>query len=519
MKNAEIIPSRAGLYNAEPPVDTAGPVGIRRQVAGAYWEYVMHRKHTQILGYSAAALLAALGAIGCAARDSEPPWPEPRALGRDIHAFRPVDDSVATPLVAEESAGTLTLRGALVLALARNPALSATSWTVRAAEAKTLQEGLPPNPEVRVGMDDFGGTGEFEGTRESRQDIRLSQVIELGGKASSRRRAARLEAALCGWDYETARLDVFTETTKAFVAVLAAQQRVAAAQEMHDFVDQNLTLVSKQAQGGVGVYLDNEEALIERGGSRIELDRARHALAAARGVLASYWDEVTPKFHEAIGDLENLSPTSIPPCEQLLARLESNHDVSRWDTETRMRQAVLEREKADGIPDVRVLLGARRREQTGDYGFSSALEISLPIFDRNQGSIREARAELTGATYERRAAIMDASAALRLAHQSLSASQWEANLLNNDVIPAARRAVDMTRDALQWGGATAMQLLKARRTLFRVQIRQIDALEAFHMSLADVERLTGQPIGDFAPSDGSDVPLLREPHEGTLKRQ
>ena len=464
----------------------------------------MHGKLARILRHSATAMLVTLGAVGCAERDLEPLWPEPRALGRDIRVLRPAGESaqpLAEPIRVEEPAGTLTLRGALALALARSPELAAASWAVRAAEARALQEGLIPNPEVRVQMDDFGGTGEFEGTRYSEQRIRLSQVIELGGKAAKRQRAAGLEAALCGWDYETTRLDVFTETAKAFAVVLATQKRLAAAQEMHDLAEQVMSLVSRRVRGGAGSDLESEEARIELGTSRIELERARQALEAARAVLASHWNEKSPSFREAIGDLEDMSPTQIPPWEQVLARIEGNPDVSRWETEARMRQAALELEKANGIPDVRVLLGSKRVEETGDYGYSVALEVLLPIFDRNQGSIREARFNCVKASYERRAATMVAAATLRQAYQALSISHRTAVLLKNEVLPAAQRALGTTRRALEGGTVTDLQLLRAQRTLFKARTRQIDALEVFHISVADVERLIGQPISDLTPSD------------------
>ena len=466
----------------------------------------MNRKRTQILGCSAAALLLALGAIGCT---TEPVWPEPRLLGRGIPTFR-ADDDTTKSLVVEEPTGTLALRAALVLALARNPGLVATSWSVRAGEARALQEGLPPNPDVRVRLDDFAGTGAFRGARYSEQSIRVSQLIELGGKAAKRRRAARLEAALCGWDYETKRLDVFTETTKAFVVVLAAQKRLVAAQKMHDVAEQILSSVSRRVEGGAGAGLETETARIELGNSRIELERARYAISAARGLLASHWGEKNPKFQKATGDLEDISPAKIPAWEQVPAGIEDNPDVSRWETEARMRKAALEREKAKSIPDVRVLVGGKRLEDTRDYGYMVALEIPLPVYNRNQGSISEAKLNYLKTAYERQAATMVVTAALRQAYQSLSVSQREAKLLKDDILPAAQA----TCLALKGGAGAEMQflkLLKAQRTLFKARTRQIDALEVFHVSLADVERLTGRAIGDLATPDRPGAPPKKEP--------
>ena len=367
-----------------------------------------------------------------------------------------------------------------------------------------------PNPEVRLRIDDFGGTGEFHGMGRLEQGIRLSQVIELGGKAAKRRRVARSEAALCGWDYETMRLDVFAEITKAFVSVLAAQKRLAAAQEMYDLAERVLSLVSRRVRGGVGSDLEAAEATIELGNSRVELEQARQALEAARGILAGYWHEEEPKFQEAVGELEDMLPTQIPALELLMGRIEDDPDVSRWQTETRMRQAALELEKANRTADVRVLLGMRRLEETGDHGYSVALEVPLPIFDRNQGSIREARLNCIKVVHERQAAILVAAVALRQAYLGLSASHREATLLRNEILPAAQHALDTSRRGLERGAMTDLQLLKAQRTLFKARTRQIDALEAFHMSVADVERLTGQPISGLASTQRSDIPQQRQ---------
>ena len=101
---------------------------------------------------------------------------------------------------------------------------------------------------------------------------------------------------------------------------------------------------------------------------------------------------------------------------------------------------------------------------------------------------------------------MLATAALRQAYQSVTVAQREANLLKTEVLPAAEAACQ----ALKEGGLTDLQLLKAHRTLYRARTRQIDALEVFHVSLADVERLTGQAISDVTPPDRSDVPAKKK---------
>jgi cobalt-zinc-cadmium efflux system outer membrane protein len=163
---------------------------------------------------------------GCASERIEAVRPEPRPLGQHVPAFQATEERPAHPSRRPqpgEPTGVLTLRQALALARLRNPELASTAWEVRAGEARTLQAGLLPNPEVGVEVENFAGSGEFRGFDAAETTIALGQVIELGGKRLRRARVAALERDLAAWDYEATRLNVFTATAKAFVEVLGAQ--------------------------------------------------------------------------------------------------------------------------------------------------------------------------------------------------------------------------------------------------------------------------------------------------------
>ena len=132
----------------------------------------------------------------------------------------------------EEPTGPLTLGNALSLALRGNPELATFAWEVRARDAQVLQASLLPNPQVGVEIEDFGGGDQLAAFDGSDTTLQLKQKIELGGKRAKRTKVASLRGDLARWDYEVKKLDVIAETTRAFVDVLAAQERVALTEEL-----------------------------------------------------------------------------------------------------------------------------------------------------------------------------------------------------------------------------------------------------------------------------------------------
>src|SRR4030066_235049 len=87
---------------------------------------------------------------------------------------------------SDNPTGTIPLRDAVALSLVNNPKLKAFSLDIRAAEARKLQAGLLPNPEIDVEVEEFGGTGDRTGFDSSQTSIQIAQLIELSDKRSKR---------------------------------------------------------------------------------------------------------------------------------------------------------------------------------------------------------------------------------------------------------------------------------------------------------------------------------------------
>ena len=218
--------------------------------------------------------------IGCGGHQVDVAWREARPLGKDLTTYQPPIKPPAAeePVLLEEPTGVINLRQALSLALMHNPDLKAFSWDVRAGEARTLQAGLRPNPELEAEIEEFGGSGDLSGFDAIETAVQLSYLIELGGKRGKRKQVAALETDLAGWDYETARLDVLTQVTQSFVDVLAAQEAVALNEELVRLAEQVFNTVKAQVEAGKVSPVEGTRTQVELANSRIGLEQAKRSV-------------------------------------------------------------------------------------------------------------------------------------------------------------------------------------------------------------------------------------------------
>lgn len=449
-------------------------------------------------------LVAALAAAGCARYGWGTGYPEPRPLGRDLDVYRapekPDESYEAVPRV-EEPTGDLTLRDVLGLALLGNAELAGYSWGVRSADARALQAKQVPNPKVEMELENFGGVGEIGGFGAAETTLRLGQVLEIGGKRGKRTRVALLERDLEGWEYEAKRLDVFAEATVAFIGVLANQERLAVAEESYGLSLKVLEVVGERVKAGKVSPLEQTRAEVEAASTEIEVGRVSNDLEASRRLLASTWGSDKPAFRQVKGDLAHVD--EVPSLSQLLGCAVEGPEIARWATEIEMLEAALAMEKSLSIPDLELGAGVRREMETGLDSYILSLGFALPILDRNQGGIREAECNLARAREDRRATEIRVSAELGRAYQSLAASYAEATSLGATILPAAERAFEATGEGYRQGKFGYLEVLDSQRTLFEVRAQYIDALEAYHQTVAEMERIIGSRLAqDELENDG-----------------
>jgi outer membrane protein, heavy metal efflux system len=265
------------------------------------------------------------------------------------------------------------------------------------------------------------------------------------------------------------------------------------------------------------------------------VDQARRDLDAARAELAATWGADSPDFERVLNDLSD--PTPPPSFEDLVARIGRNPDLARWSDEMELREADLKLQRALRIPDMTAILGFRTtgldsRRQSGrsfdssgmftsthgeiDYhrdcenSLTFELSIPLPLFDRNQGGIKEAQCGISQAREEKRGAEAKTHTALFAAHTTLDEACNSSVALRDDILLRARSVFDLTQEGYRLGKFGYLDVLDAQRALFDVQMQYLEALRAYHLALADVERLAGAPLPEIQETIKESNPIGEE---------
>jgi len=394
--------------------------------------------------------------------------------------------------VATASAGTgLDLAAVQSRVLADNPELAAFAGRSREVQARTVQAGLHANPQLRTEIENVAGSGAFSGTSQAETTVLLSQSFELGGKRMRRRRAAELDAELAVWDYESARTAVLYEATIAFVDVLAEQQLLALADEAIVLADRVHAAVRRRVDAGSSSRIELTRSEIEVSTAHLERNERLRSLEGARRRLAAAWGATTAEFDRVLGTLK--IPSSIPSLEELRGQLDDNPDVVRWSIELARREALVDLESSRKVPDVTLGAGYRRLSEPDEDALVAELSLPLPLFDRNQGNIQEARERVARTAHERRAVEVQVDAELSAAYAALSSARAENRTLDEIILPAAAEAFETLRSGYREGRFSHLEVIDAQRSLIATRVRHLRVLADCHRAFAIIERLTGKP--------------------------
>ena len=421
----------------------------------------------------------------------------PRLLGACIAVWSvgAAADTPAKPAPETAPAAAkpaLTLAEAVRLAVEGNPALKTFEYRLRAQDARLDAAGLLPSPELGLEIENMLGTGEAKGFDGAEATVSISQVLELGGRRSARLEVGRIESDSLRIERQAAQLDVVAEVVRRFVHIAADQQHLALTQQATQLAKNTVDGVTRRVEAAKSPEVELHRANVEYIRAQVELRHAEHELQVSRRKLAAMWGSPEAEFGAISMDLYQVP--KVAEFDELISRLARNPQFTRFTTEARLRDAQIRLAESSRRSDLSVTAGARRFQESGDTGFVAG--FSLPLFAGRQAApaIAEAKAKRAHTDAEREAAFVDARAQLYEFYQELRHSINEVQTLKRDALPQMEEALQETQYAYDRGRYSFLELVDGHRAYLETQRAAIEAGLSVQTLIAEIERLTGEPL-------------------------
>jgi cobalt-zinc-cadmium efflux system outer membrane protein len=135
--------------------------------------------------------------------------------------------------------------------------------------------------------------------------------------------------------------------------------------------------------------------------------------------------------------------------------------------------------------------------------------IEVPLFDRNQGNIRAARADIASSRAALRSTEIDLANQAAAVIAAYRTSQRLVAWYEEFILPKARETVQLTQQLYARGEVTFLSLLQAQRTLTETELAYVDAQAdrwTAAVVIADLLQLEAFPLQADAPATASGEP-------------
>ena len=150
-------------------------------------------------------------------------------------------------------------------------------------------------------------------------------------------------------------------------------------------------------------------------------------------------------------------------------------------------QAALSRECAGRIPNVDLQAAVQYDNATLDTFASVQVGIPFPIYNRNQGNIRRAQAELIAAQNEVQRVQLELRQRLAAVFEQYANARYQVDKYNRDILPAAEASLKLTNSGYKQGEYSYLSLLTAQRTFFQTNLAYLEALRELRASATTIE--------------------------------
>jgi cobalt-zinc-cadmium efflux system outer membrane protein len=385
----------------------------------------------------------------------------------------------ASGRVAYAQPAEITADQAVALYRERSPRLAANRAAIDVTAADLVDATIYPNPTLSLsstniaqGQDTFGHHQELVG---------LDVPILIGGQRDHRERAAgaRIAAKRAEVDVDQAKAEL--EIRRRFLALLGAQEKLAALGAALDDARAVRAIVAGRQQAGAKSPYELERTDLALAALASKREEAVTDIATASGALAQAvgLPDWQPRAAGAFKPPELAAPPAVTlgtDHPELVAGVAAQ-------AVARSEQALAH---AEAVPTPSLQLQGFGTTDPQGIALTIGFAIPLPLFDRNQGAVARARAQERAAELDHHATGTELAADLARALAIERARRAAVAQFEADAIERLPRVRTMAEASYRAGQGGIVELLDALDAITEARLREIDLIAAALAAELDV---------------------------------
>lgn len=366
--------------------------------------------------------------------------------------------------------------------LQSHPGVTEALEAVEEARGHAIQEGLWPNPELELGAEGL------HGNRGGEWIAGVSQHIPLFGSRALARKAAEAGVTAADKHQQARRKELAALAESAFYEALAAKEE----REIGEINLANAAGIAEMTrqrfEAGDTAEMDWLRASAEETHQRAELEVLRVQEETALASLALLCDI---PFSETLSLTGTLLPEkdAFPQQETLGELLENAPEQQAVEFEAKEAAGSVESLKREALPEPDIHVGWRQERSDNAHAVDFFISFDLPLFDRNQGAIAEARARGRRLEATRLAQIKTSHQQALFLLGEGRATLAEAQILRGETLPKLEEACEALETALRLGGISLFEVLAAQQEVAEMRLHLLDLDRRARQALIELEAL------------------------------
>jgi cobalt-zinc-cadmium efflux system outer membrane protein len=380
-------------------------------------------------------------------------------------------------LLGEQALPIVTLDNVSHFVRKQNPDLAAARMLIKEASGRLAQSGRLSNPELQSSIEHNSRL------REGRIEIGISQKFPITNRLQLEKDVSLSELEAAKAEVRETERKLIGRSRELVVNLQASRERRKLLSELIGVSTEFAEFLNKAAEKGEGSTLDAGQAKLETAILSVEIPQLQAREAALMGELKPLLGMRISDPMYVGGDLGD--PTL--PTKDLKPAMRPDLKAATLTSQAASQQVELE--KARRYADVEgglFFAGEGAEDAPGGYEDEAIIgfqfKIALPLWDKNEGAIQEAKARKKRKDLEVDALRRNINLAAQSTRDEMTKWKRLIEEIDETLLPLAEQQTKFAEEAYRNGQGEIQSVLRTREKRLQLAASKLDALKEFHLA-------------------------------------